>query len=90
MKITDRFMSQEEIVADLLARLDDLDRNHLRTIPKSAMIQFHHTVGRNIRNYYLLWDEANPHTDASDPEGDKHPDQVSHAILEELWERVHV
>ena len=82
------FKSPDEIVADLEAKLDDASRAALKNIKFSNLIGLHFTAGRAIRNEYKLWDPLNPYIDASDVEGDRHPDQVSQKVIEELWRRL--
>lgn len=83
------YASPERIANEIAIALTPEERAILKLSSKQSMIRYHHTVGRFIRNHYRLWDEENPYTDVSDPSDDHHPDQVSHTILEKVWERVH-
>jgi hypothetical protein len=90
-------LTEDEIVAELLRDLDPPSIRVLKSIKnKDALIQFHHSVGRHIRNKYRLWDRANPLTLGSDKArqmsdeelacADEHPDQTSQRIIERVWE----
>lgn len=92
------FLTEDEIVEDILRGLDPPSIRVLKSIKsKDALIQFHHSVGRYIRNKYKLWDRENPLTLGSDAArqmddselavADEHPDQTSQRIIERVWER---
>jgi hypothetical protein len=92
------FLSEDEIVADLLARIKsspDALESWLK-VKQDTLIEAHHSVGRSIRNDYGLWDQRNPHVvlDPS-PNGEglidhpNYPDQMSHRIIERVWKEVH-
>ena len=53
--------------------------------PKSELIQFHHTGGQWIRNYFGLW-KGNEQLMKST--GKTHADDASFVIIEALWESV--
>lgn len=92
------FKSPEEIAQIIFY---ELDKDSIKAIKEDAltaedMVRYHHSVGRSIRNRFLLWDENNPYTKVDclpnnqgvidDP---LFPDQVSHEILKRVWELVH-
>lgn len=79
------FMDENEIVNDLIRRMSEDDVRSWRKYKKEDMILGHHSTGRSIRNEYHLWHSENPHTDGNDPNGDNHPDQMSHRIMEKVW-----
>ncbi len=82
------YLSEDEIVARILAELSTADVVAIREVRKrSDMIQFHHTAGRHIRNKYSLW--SHPNATPDEPDGDNHPDQMSHRILERVWDALH-
>lgn len=57
------FLSEAEIVEDILRKLSEEDRNYIRANRKEIeAVYFDGSFGRWIRNQYNLWDEANPHT----------------------------
>lgn len=49
---------------------------------------YHHTMGRHIRNHFGFWFEDHPYADASDPNGDNHPDQMSHEVMVRVWRKL--
>lgn len=71
-----------------------------KNTPKDDLNNYHHSMGRNIRNYYSLWDPKNPLTENwhNNPESrtfiggvdfsDDHPDSVSMDIIKIIWEKV--
>jgi hypothetical protein len=52
------------------------------------MFEFHHTVGRWIRNNWGLW-SGGPLKDYLEELGFAHPDVMSGIILDCFWDRVH-
>lgn len=82
------FLNKDEIVTDLLNTLSGKDLVTLKQTKSRDLIRYHSTVGMWIRNHYMLWLEENPYTDASDPNGDLHPDQVSMEIIKKLHTRM--
>ena len=63
------------------------DKKFLATRSKESLIEFHHTVGREIRNEHKLWDRKwTPQIEGGCDVSDEHPDAVSMAIIERLWE----
>lgn len=75
--------------AELLARTRQLMND---AVPDALITGYEDlwslVVGMHIRNRFGLWEADNPFTDASDPMGDAHPDQVSQRIIEQVWEHV--
>lgn len=47
-----------------------------------SLIRFHHTLGREIRNKYRLWEP-----DMREGIGNIHPDDYSMMVIEEVWKR---
>ena len=89
------FLTEDQIVADLLVKMSGRDRQTWRSILLENVIMGHHTTGQTIRNNYQLWDAANPYTHAeaeSNAAGiidhPLHPDQVSTRIMQRLWGEV--
>lgn len=76
------FKSDDEIVEDLLAKMSSESKTTLRETPFASLIGFHFTAGRALRNEYKLWDPLNPYLNG------RHPDDVSHEIIEKLWRRL--
>ena len=86
--IADRFMTINEIIDDMHANLPEEDLKFLKETPEDQLIKFHFGVGMRIRNFYRLWDEANPYVILGEPESPFHPDQVSQAAIEGLWAKL--
>ena len=77
------FMSEDEIVKFLT---DTLGVAEVEVIKSSSdVMEFHHSFGQFIRNSFGLWDSHNPFVDG-DAESERHPDQMSHRIMERLKE----
>lgn len=81
----EKFLSSDEILADLVSVLQEDDKKYIAAMPESDLISMHHTLGRHIRNKYWLWHPENPYTDSSDPNGTKHADYTSQRIIERLY-----
>lgn len=90
-------LTVEEIVDDLLAKLEADDRAALLEIgAERKLISLHHGFGTHIRNSYGLWtdspltkrwrEDPSSHDiqDGCDCSAD-HPDSVSMKIIEALW-----
>lgn len=86
--------STKSMVADLLIWWNRLaqaerERSGLLGCSKEDLIQFHNTIGKDVRNSFGLWQctwypEIVDGVDMS-PE---HPDQVSMTVIEEVWRTV--
>jgi hypothetical protein len=81
---TKSFPTEDEIVEQVYGDLEPPDIIALLKIAeKSALIKYHHTTGRHIRNKYRLWEL--PEVDFY---SEQHPDAISMRIIERVWERV--
>lgn len=83
-----KYLTEDEIVLIIVSELGDDSRKTLLATTRYDLIKFHMSAGMGIRNRFGLWEEANPYTNASNPMGYDHPDQVSQRIIEKVWERV--
>ena len=84
------YLNENDIVNELYKKLASEDFEIILNIKsKFDMIQYHHSVGRWIRNEFRLWDKNNPYTQFVDENSENHPDQMSNIILMKLWEKVH-
>jgi hypothetical protein len=85
-------MNKDEIVEELYQILLSSNQSTIdefKNTPKEKLIIYHHTLGRDIRNNYKLWDipwtpEIVDNCDISP----NHPDSVSMDIIERVWEMV--
>jgi hypothetical protein len=68
---------------------EEKPENRLRFLqtPKDKLVSYHHTLGRDIRNEFKLWDaEWKPDMrDGVDCSPD-HPDQLSMRVIETVWD----
>lgn len=57
--------------------------------PKGKLIQYHHTLGRVIRNEFKLWEHKwIPELIDGFDHSKEHPDQISMTIIEMVWEEL--
>lgn len=83
----------QDIINDVhnqISQNPKLLRELLSITDKDSLIQYHHSLGRVIRNQYNLW--TIPWTPELDEDGvdcsPYHPDQVSQTIIEKVWELI--
>lgn len=76
------FLTEAQIVQDLLKTLKRDDLAEVQTRSQEELILLHHGPGTYIRNTYKLWDPQNPIVKG------KHPDEVSYDILTALWKQL--
>jgi hypothetical protein len=82
-----QYLSSNEIVEDFFSKMQPEWIKQAAELTPDDLIQYHSGTGRAIRNEYHLWDENNPYTDASDPEGYFHPDQLSFVIMRAIVDK---
>lgn len=59
---------------------------------KEQLIQYHTSLGRNIRNHFKLWEndwepEYKMHDTVQYDDSPNHPDAISMRIIEAVWEK---
>jgi hypothetical protein len=75
-----------EAVDYLLARLDQANRDALRSMKRDDLISLHHGYGTGIRNSLGLWGQS---PIRQDPEvAGWFPDDISQHIIERMWEKL--
>lgn len=75
-------MTEDEIVKDILGKLDEQQKLHLCAHPA---IDFHHGFGTWIRNEYHLWERKwTPKIINGCDYSEDHPDQISSRIIEKV------
>lgn len=84
-----KYLSEDEIVNELVYGLSKQEVDLLLEIPFDDLIGLHHSVGRQIRNQYKLWDCRNPYVETEHETSPSHPDQMSQRIIEKVWKKVH-
>lgn len=74
----------EECHNFLLERLTNKDLESIKNCHKSSLCQYHHTMGRWMRNHWGLWSggKLKRHMESL---GFTHPDDMSTVILESFW-----
>lgn len=92
--MTDTIKDQTEysIAVSIYKTLTDKDIAILKETAFEDLIQFHRTVGRDIRNKYKLWEyqwEPLVGDDGVDY-SPNHPDAISMRIIEHVWRRVNM
>lgn len=84
-----KYLSEDEIVNELVYGLSKQEVALLLEIPFDDLIGLHHSVGRQIRNQYKLWDCRNPYVETEHETSPSHPDQMSQRIIEKVWREIH-
>lgn len=85
-------MNKEEIILEVLEWFDESsldEQNRFKNCEFDSLYEYHHSLGRSIRNQFKLWD--NPWTPELVDGVDcslNHPDAVSMSIIEEVWKRI--
>lgn len=64
------------------------DRADIVSCSEEDLIQYHHGLGRWIRNNWDLW-KGGPLKEHMLSLGFIHPDDMSQALIEEYWNRLH-
>lgn len=85
-------MKRDEIVEEVIRWLseesDDVVEEFL-SCTKEQLIRYHTGLGRNIRNHFKLWEvEWEPELVNGIDMSQNHPDAISMAIIEDVWEKV--
>jgi hypothetical protein len=79
----------DECFAVLLEMLVPEDIKAMSEMPERDMIQFHHNLGRWIRNNWGLWRKHSNLYDYFIALGIQHPDDMSGIILASFWRHLH-
>ena len=74
----DTLLSVTEIADCVMGELSDEDIRDIAALPFKELINFHSTLGQDIRNTFGLWIENNPNVEF-------HPDDTSMDVLTLLW-----
>jgi hypothetical protein len=82
----------EEIVTTVLgwfAEASEPSRHSFKNSTEDELIRYHHTLGRDIRNDFCLWqNEWEPKLVDGVDMSENHPDAISQRIIVEVWRRV--
>lgn len=75
----------KEAIDVILSEMSLPDREIIKCTKEDDLILYHHNIGMQIRNKFLLWDgNIKLAKDMGLAEG-SHPDEVSQAIIVGLW-----
>ena len=91
------FMSPEQIRDFVILHMNDVERDWFQKCTRESLSNLHFTYGETIRKDFGLFDGNNPHTNphaSINPETGKredplYPDNLSHTILESIWDKIH-
>jgi hypothetical protein len=90
-KMTQRLFDQivDEVHAELMkAPQEERDQFVLAEYGKNRLIDYHHRLGRYIRNTYSLWTfDWEPELIDGVDHSPFHPDNISMEIIKKVWER---
>lgn len=80
----------QRIVGVVSNWLDEAPKNHREefiNMSKEDLIKYHHSLGRDIRNEFGLWQYAwTPQIENGFDMSPDHPDAVSMRVIETVWE----
>jgi hypothetical protein len=84
--------SFEDMVTEVIGwylKSPDKTQIEFQRCDELGLYQYHHSIGRDIRNHFKLWEiEWQPVIVDGIDEADDHPDAVSMKIIKEVWRRV--
>ena len=75
----------DEAIAELDNRFPDKEKDFVTSNPESAMIEYHRTTGRWMRNNWGLWGDGGELKKWFIERGIAHPDDMSGIILDSYW-----
>ena len=82
--------ADEEMVTEVLTWFDQAeprDQKHFKEYDRHSLITFHHTLGRDIRNHFGLWEYMwIPVLQEGIDCSQEHPDAISMRIIEKVWD----
>ncbi|MCP4368297.1 MAG: hypothetical protein GY797_09355 [Deltaproteobacteria bacterium] len=78
----------KEVLDTILSEMGLPDRQFIKNTKEKDLIMFHHSIGRQIRNQFLLWDGNIKLAEDMGLEKGTHADEVSQKIIEALWKRL--
>jgi hypothetical protein len=83
---------REEIVVSLIAAFNQSsisEQFEFKTATEADLIEWHSSLGRDIRNNYGLWEnDWEPELVDGVDYSPNHPDAISMSIINEVWRRV--
>lgn len=84
------FNEMVETVIDWFNEASPEGQEQFLSSSKKSLIMYHHSVGRDIRNQFRLWESTwDPQLDDQGIDNSPdHPDAISMAVIEAVWERL--
>ncbi len=65
------------------------DQQKFLNTPKSSLIKYHSSLGRDIRNEFKLWENYwKPDIRDGVDHSPEHPEQLSMTVIETVWEKL--
>ncbi len=81
--------SVEAAVNTVIDRMSDEDKAKIQAMDDDRSYEYHHTVGRYLRNDWSLWEPDTPiKRDAVASYGIAHADDISGLILSWVWAKI--
>ena len=75
------------VVTNWLDEAHEYHQREFKEMSKDRLIQYHHSLGRDIRNEFSLWQyEWTPQIEGGFDMSPDHPDSISMRIIETVWE----
>jgi len=75
------------VVTNWLQEAPAEHRREFKSMSKDQLIQYHHSLGRDIRNEFGLWQyDWVPQLENGFDMSPDHPDSVSMRIIEQVWQ----
>ena len=78
----------KEVLDIILSEMHQTNKDFIKKVKEDDLIHFHSTLGRQIRNKFLLWDGNIKLAEDMGLEKGTHADEVSQKIIEALWKRL--
>lgn len=79
----------KEAVDQVVNNISEEDRNKIKSTKNDRSYEYHHTVGRYLRNNWSLWEPDTPlKRDAVYTYGIAHADDISGLILSWVWAEI--
>ena len=78
----------DDAMMALNSMLSEKEEEFIMSNDESAMIQYHHTIGRTIRNKWGFWTKSELKTWFND-KGIVHPDDMSGILMKSFWRFKH-
>ncbi len=81
----EQYLTYAEVIDTSVDELIVEDLNIILNMKYDNLITLHSGLGMWIRNAFGLWHEENPLTNSGLYDDDKHPDNLSFAMIQRMW-----